>query len=47
MISENQLFSFGMLTGMLGVGVESISDVTLTDSFGLIRIVDNKSWLLS
>ena len=40
MISENQLFSFGMLTGMLGMGVEPISDVT--DSVGLVRIVDNK-----
>ena len=40
MISENQLFSFGILTGMLGVGMEPISDVT--DSVGLVRIVDNK-----
>ena len=40
MISENQLFSFGMLIGMLGTGVKPISDVT--DSLGIVRIVDNK-----
>ena len=39
-ISENQLLSLGMLTGMLGMSVEPISDAT--DSLGFVRIVGNK-----